>query len=489
MVSQNILSAIYSQTMKFNTKTSIQNRTTNLAGGEAFVESPKLALISLLLTSFVKDQYYRSSAQSFVELNTLIDAIPDKKFVAKSAIYARTKFGMRSVTHVVAGELAKRVKGETWTKNFFDKIVYRPDDMTEILAYYYAQGNKNEPNALKKGFAKAFLRFDEYQLAKYKKDGSAVSLIDVANLVHPHHSEAVQKLIKGTLATPETWETKMTKAGQAEGTEEEKEKMKADVWKQLIVTRKIGYFALLRNLRNIIEQAPDLVPQACELLIDDKLIKNSLILPFRFITAIEEIQKLNGDGVREVLIALNTAIDKSTANVPEFDGKTLVVMDESGSMGGQPQEIGALFSAVLLKANKNADFMMFESDARYLTYNPMDSTLTIAQAIKNANRGGGTNFHSIFQEANKAYDRFIILSDEQGWENGGQPGSSLADYRSRTGANPRIYSFDLQGYGTLQFPENNVYCIAGFSEKIFDVMKLLEQDRNALINEIEKVEI
>ena len=81
--------------------------------------------------------------------------------MAKAGIYARTKFGMRSISHALAGEIAKKVKGEKWTKNFFDKIVYRPDEMTEILAYYYAtNGNGKEPNALKKGFAKAFTRID-----------------------------------------------------------------------------------------------------------------------------------------------------------------------------------------------------------------------------------------------------------------------------------------------------------------------------------------
>jgi len=85
-----------------------------------------------------------------------------------------------------------------------------------------------------------------------------------------------------------------------------------------------------------------------------------------------------------------------------------------------------------------------------------------------------------------------LLSDMQGWmedEWGHSAPNKKAfpDYCKRTGANPFIYSFDLQGYGTLEFPENRVFCIAGFSEKIFNVMKLLEQDRNALINEIEKI--
>ena len=82
----------------------------------------------------------------------------------------------------------------------------------------------------------------------------------------------------------------------------------------------------------------------------------------------------------------------------------------------------------------------------------------------------------------------------QGWMTGGNrvggsPTKAFAQYRERTGADPRVYSFDLQGYGTLMFPERNVYVLAGFSEKVFDVMALLERDREALVHEIKEVKL
>ena len=42
----------------------------------------------------------------------------------------------------------------------------------------------------------------------------------------------------------------------------------------------------------------------------------------------------------------------------------------------------------------------------------------------------------------------------------------------------KFYSFDLAGYGTLQIPQKDVYCLAGFSDKIFDIMKYYESDKN-----------
>jgi len=484
---------------RFNKPTYTETKTENLAGGDAYVQDPKFEFASLLLTSFVKDQYYRSADEGLERLSELIDAISDKKFPAKAAIYTRNEFGMRSVTHAVAGEVAKRVKGEEWTKNFYDKVVRRPDDITEILAYYLNKYKKPVPNSLKKGLGLAFDKFDEYQLAKYRGSGHAITLVDAVNLVHPtptkENKAALKKLVADELRSRTTWEAKLSETGKEEN-EEKKEKAKAKAWAELVKEKKIGYFALLRNLRNILEQAPEITEDATKLLVNEKMIKKSLVLPFRFTTALKEIEKITDVDtirVREVIAALNKAVDISVSNVPKLKGTTLVVLDDSGSMHGDPIEIGALFAAVLVKSN-NADFMKFSDTARYTNLNPADSTLTLADRIKQNLAMSGTNFHVIFQEANKAYDRFIILSDMQGWMGNddwgyGSPDKAFADYKTRTGASPHIFSFDLQGYGTLQFPQRNVYELAGFSEKVFDIIKLLETDKKALIDEIEKIEL
>lgn len=203
--------------MRFNVqkkKTSAAN-TLNLAGGEAFTESAKLELASLMLTSTLQGQYYRAADVTAGRIKQLIAQVGDKKFVAKAAIYARTQAGMRSVTHLAAGELAHAVKGQSWTASFYDKVVHRPDDALEILAYHLAVYGRPIPNSLKKGLGAALSRFGEYQFAKYRKSGAEISLVDVVNLVHPKHTDALKKLVEGTLAPAETWETKLTQAGAA----------------------------------------------------------------------------------------------------------------------------------------------------------------------------------------------------------------------------------------------------------------------------------
>jgi len=129
--------------------------------------------------------------------------------------------------------------------------------------------------------------------------------------------------------------------------------------------------------------------------------------------------------------------------------------------------------------------MLFSDDARYLTLNRRDSTLTAARHIPFAS--GGTNFHAIFQRANRAYDRIVILSDMQGWIGGGAPDEALADYKVRHAVTPRIFSFDLQGHGTLQFPQERVTCLAGWSDRAFELMHKLDRDPAALVREVEAV--
>jgi len=546
--------------------------TTNLAGGKAYKQSAKLELVSLLLTSFVQDQFYRKADASLDRMSELLKQV-DPKFAAKAAIFARTKFGMRSISHATAAELAKHISGQEWGKDFYNKVIYRPDDMTETLSYYYGKLNgKSVPNSLKKGFAKAFEKFDSYQLSKYREDGKEVSLIDVVNLVSPKASDkngfvqvdkakyvdtlkaslenakrkknqkrfaelseklavalktegetvsvnALEALVYGMLKSTETWEAKLTNAGQVAESETEKAELKKEAWASLISTRKIGYLALLRNLRNIIQQAPESVGVACDMLRDEKLIKKQLIMPFQFYVAIGEIEKVGNDStVRKVLEAIDDAMEISVSNVPKFDGETLVVCDYSGSMDNKLsamgtisyRQIGTIFGAIMAKAN-NADFMIFGDTAAYAPFSRKDSISTIIKQLDKHNRTGGwgyssrtnasvdangaisvghgTTFPETFKTANKKYDRIIFFSDCQGWGGGGAPTGAHAQYNTKYGAKPSIYSFDLAGHGSGMFPEHKTYALAGFSDKVFDILKKLEQDRNALVNAIEEVEL
>lgn len=487
---------------KFSTKTKarspkVTRATTNLAGGTAYSMDAKEELVGILLTSMVSDKFYEKAEDQVGRLEGLMDRV-DPLFAAKAAVFARNEYGMRSISHVAAAKIANMVKGEEWTRRFFNAVVRRPDDMTEIVALYLGAYGKPVPNSLKKGFAEAFGKFDAYQIAKYRGEGRDVSLVDVVNLVHPRASEknaeALKALVAGTLRSEDTWEAKLSKAGKST----DKAKAKEEAWTDLLKSGRMPYMAALRNINNVMTQAPELVDDLCNVLTNEKMIRNALIFPHQFLTAYAVAAK-----DRKIKKALNEAVDISLGNIPALSGKTLVAVDHSGSMGegiGSKKFIGDLFGAAMFKA-QDGDMLVFGDNAGIVTdkFDPSDSTLSIAERLGKVNFGHGTSFEAIFNVATKKYDRVVIFSDMQAWLPNGRIGGfngygrransegALAAYKRKTGADPFLYAFDLGGYGTQQFINGKFVQVTGFSEKVFDLMGSLETDRRALVNKIEAV--
>lgn len=479
----------------------------NAAGGNAFAQSPKLELVSYILSNMLSGDMYRSGDEVLNKIRGLVTTIEDKEFVAKAALYARNEFGMRSTSHVLAGEMANinATSGTSWGRDFYNAIVYRVDDMMEILGYYMEKNQgKPLPNALKAGFAEAFKRFDAYQLAKYKGDTRAVKLVDVVRLVRPKpttkNADALAKLLKGELKNTQTWEAKISAAGHIKD-EKEQSAARNEAWADLLKENKLGYLALVRNLTNIAKDADDATFElALKALVNADAIKKSLIFPFQLYTAYREVESNGRIGkagrIAKIMDHLSQALDISCANVPEMPGKTLVAIDISGSMDSSVSNMNStncvtlatLFGVILAKAN-DADVIQFQTSAKFVPVLKSRSTLDTVKML--ARTSGGTNFESIFNLINsegKKYDRIFILSDMQAWiQTDWSPATMLARYRSKVGANPFIYSFDLKGNGTMQFKEADpkVIPLAGFSEKVFDIMKVAEQDKNALVNAIE----
>lgn len=501
-------------------------KTTNRAGGEAFTKTPEVELVGLLASFKMGDDYYRPKGESLARLKTLLGQV-DPLFAAQAAVYARNELGMRSVSHVAAAEIAHSVAGAgpspEWTKSFLKAVSRRADDPVEILAYYLGTYGKSKvTNAMRKGLGQALTKFDSYQIAKYRRDGQAFSMVDAVNLLHPPKTEALTALVNGTLKPAETWETKRTQAGQVAKTEkltkEEKEAALASGWRDLLAEKKLPYMAMVRNLRNILREAPDTASDVAKFMTNPKAVANSKLFPYHFYLAVKALEAeagLDNRATNIVLGALDDALALSCDNVPVFDGDTLVVCDFSGSMQSAVtlardekgkeftsltrKEVGILMGIMMGRKN-DADFMVFGSTSQMVRLNPRDSITSTVKFLHNANEGWGrrdnsgihvghgTNFHSIFEGAQKGYDRIIIFSDEQGWMRGGQPGSSVNAFKKRTGANHcKIFSWNLAGLETSMFPEHQVAQLGGFSSKMFDTLQSLDVSPQALVKKIKEI--
>jgi 60 kDa SS-A/Ro ribonucleoprotein len=111
--------------------------------------------------------------------------------------------------------------------------------------------------------------------------------------------------------------------------------------------------------------------------------------------------------------------------------------------------------------------------------------------------GYSTNGHLVVEELllrREVVDKVMIFTDCQLWNstgNGGVFGRVWADYRRTVAPNARLYLFDLAGHGTAPLevrPETGVALIAGWSDKVFDVLSALDNGGSAL-SEIEKINL
>lgn len=471
--------------------------TTNRAGGRAYEQSPKLAFASMIVTFMAQNQYYRSATQGIEELRDLISEIPTD-FAAKAAIYSRHYVGLRSVSHILAAEIAHDVSGEEWGRVFYRSVIGRPDDVLEILAYYAAHveahgnGIRGVTSAMKKGLGDALASFDEYELDKYARRRHEISLHDAINVLHPPYTEAIDALVNGEIETADTWEKRKTEAGQSD------EEDSKQVWSDLLESGKLGYMATLRNLRNIAQDADTgTLELALNVITDEERIENSKMLPFRFTTAIDAIEDaaIPQRERQAIYRALSDAVDASLSNVPEFPGRSLILVDVSGSMKGDSIEKASLFASIMYRAWESSDLMTFSRRPHWFHPLKEEPTLSIARQLQEMG-GGGTDLNAPFEEIRKderEYDRIFILSDMQAWKGQAYTGRTAEDgfnsYRSALDVDPFLYCFDFDAYGSMQFPEEKVFCIAGLSSSVFDVMELLEEDREALISEIESIDL
>ncbi|HEX8506648.1 MAG TPA: TROVE domain-containing protein [Hymenobacter sp.] len=507
--------------MRFNFFSRNSAPTVNHEGAAAFTLTPQVELYAAVATAALSDQFYEKADTRLQRLRELVGK-NEPLFVAQLAVYARESLNLRSVPLVLCVELARLHRGDNLVSRLVARVVQRPDEITELLAYY-AQANGRSgtkilnrlSKQLQKGLALSFNRFDGYQLAKYDRDG-AVRLRDALFLVHPNAKDEAQQalfnqLVRGELPTPYTWETELSAVGQGSyATDADRQTAVRQTWETLIGSGRLGYMALLRNLRNILEAnvSAQAMERVCNTLADRFAVARSKQLPFRFLAAYREVKALPSGYVAGVLAALETAIAHSAVNLRGFGHDTRVVLacDVSGSMQ-QPisvrskvllYDVGLVLSMLLQSRCQNVVTGMFGNVWKRISL-PRGPVLRNVDELyqREGEVGYSTNGHLVVQELllrREAVDKVMIFTDCQLWNSagdGGVLGRIWADYRRTVAPNARLYLFDLAGHGTaplLVHPENGVALIAGWSDKIFDVLQVLDNGGSAL-TEIEKVEL
>lgn len=319
--------------MKLNVKQKYQAQYTHEGAVAARLDSEQQLRRSVMACMLWEDGFYENG-QSVAERIVSLVPLCRPEFVAACAYEARTKMKLRHVPLLIVAAMTKHPAHRELVSALLCDVIQRADEITEFLAVYYspAIGSKKLAASVKNGIAAAFLKFDEYGLAKYNREGSW-RLRDALFVSHSNPSapgsprytraerkakvprtlnereELYRKLVDGELAVPDTWEVALS--GGAD---------KRETFSRLMAEKKLGALAFLRNLRNMTEAGISLQ----ELAAYAQGLSVERVLPFRFISAAQAVPHL--EPVLEPLML------RCAQAQEKLEGPTAVLVDHSGSM-------------------------------------------------------------------------------------------------------------------------------------------------------------
>ena len=360
---------------------------------------------SVMSCLLFENEFYedgQSIADRIVEYAAKVD--PEK--LAEIAIEARHEYHLRHVPLLLLRVLAKTGAGrkDSLVSATIATVISRADELSEFLALYWKNGKTPLSKQVKKGLALAFRKFDEYQLSKYNRNAD-IKLRDVLFLVHPkpdgeEKEKLWRRLADNTLKSADTWEVSLSTG-----------KDKGETFTRLLREKKLGYMALLRNLRNMLEAGVDR-----DLIESALLFGNSeRVLPFRFIAAARACPRMEP--------VIDHALKLKLKDLEGFKGTTIFLVDVSGSMeyslsarsDMSRMDAAAALASIFPVATKGAS-----SDVRVFTFSealievPRRLGMAGIDVIVNSQKHFGTLLGKSLKEINKLpHDRLIVITDEQ----------------------------------------------------------------------------
>lgn len=367
--------------------------------------------------------------------------------IAELAVNARSTMNLRHVPLLLLVSMVKH--GGSPSRETYNAVIQRPDEMGELIAMLWKDGKRPIPKQMKLGIADAFRKFSAYSLAKYNRKGDAISLTDVLRIVHPKPETPQQdtlfaSIVEGTLESPDTWEVALSSGADKKAT-----------FERLLSENKMGSLALLRNLRNM-EQAG----------VDRELVASAIAsvdhgrtLPFRFVAAAR-----HAPGFEPYLDA---ALVKSIEALPVLPGRTVVLVDVSGSMNSAlsaKSDMSRMDAAATLGSMIGGDRRLFTFSSRIIEVAPRLGMAGV-DAIRNSQQHSMTDLRGAitYLNDNVPHDRLIVITDEQ------------TQTRAPAPKAERAYLIDVAGH------QNGVnyhdwISISGFSESVLKFIWEMENN-------------
>lgn len=415
-----------------------------------------------------ESEFYEDGEKIGKRIADLINKVSPQD-VADIAIRAKTDMKLRHVPLLLTRELMRLKDGRKFAKDVFPNVITRPDDITEWLSIYW-KDNAAEPLAkqVKIHLGNSFRKFSEYQLAKYNGGQKAVKLRDALRILRPKPDNDVEsalwnRIVKGKLVTPDTWEVQLSAGNDKKST-----------FERLMAENKLGTLAFLRNLRNMDAAGinTNIISSYAEGIKVDK------ILPFQFISAAKAVPKWEGIIEKMMLRCLESQ--------PKLPGKTILIVDTSGSMTSRlssksdmsRMDVAASLGILIRELCENpviyctagCDSKRVHATVAIPTRRGFGlSDLMKFENISQKIGGGGiflTQCLEFVKRQEETADRIIILTDEQDCDNKLNP--DKADAFGTTNYLVNIASAQ-NGIGYQKFTHIN-----GWSEAILDYIRVAE---------------
>ena len=502
--------------------------------GAGFERDAKSELFLLGVSSFNEDMYYESASLQMTRVKELVSKVLESDdgvaWLAGFTKWLRADANIRSMSIAIALVTAKTMldQGITGSRSIVSNVLQRADEPAEAIGYWYTNYGRKLPQPVKRGIADAAKRlYNERSVFKYDSDSKAIRFADVIQLVHPDPSSlkqsAVFKFALDRRYNDKALPTVKVKGRDGEIVEftlnvaAEREKVKslggvelrklanegklteylkssgmtweslssiidggmdAKAWEAVIPT--MGYMALLRNLRNFLNAgvSTEVLDQIAARIADPDEVAKSKQLPFRFWSAYKETEHSN-----QFSLAIERAFDASLVNVPALSGRTLILVDMSGSMWGRMSaksdlmrhDAAALFGAALAKRADEADLVRFGSGSEAIKFTKSTSVLKLKDKL--TKDLGGTDLGRALTKHYKGHDRVIILTDEQynavyyGCWSPVDPSTIVPD--------KPIFIWNLAGYEPAGMGQPNVYVSGGLSDAAFGYIDTVSRAVNA----------
>lgn len=456
-------------------------------GAPGYARDAKGELFLLAVTNMVSEStFYEPGHERDSRYARLVRqvAAEDYGWLAGFLPWLRDTANMRSAPLVAAAEAARTRPG---CRALIAAVCQRADEPGELLAYWLAAYGKPVPIGVKRGLADAIVRlYTERSLLKYDSREAGLRFGDVIELTcprthhpevrgtwrddlykhaidrrHNHVGEISERLPLIRSGKPVTWE-----ARSADGPVD---------WAAAIPD--MGYMALLRNLRNFDQGQLDarLLDQVAAKLADPGEVAASRQFPLRFLSAYRAAPSLRWSW------PLEQALNHSLASIPALPGRTLILVDRSGSMFDrlsarselQRADAAALFGTALAYRCESADLAEFGSDSRPVAGVKGESLLKTIGRFGNL---GGTNTANAVRRWYDGHDRLVILTDEQAW--GGYDGEEPTRF---VPAHVPVYTFNLAGYKAGHGPSGtaNRHVFGGLTDACFSLIPMLEAGQRA----------